>query len=145
MTPAESEQDAREAETRGFYHRFAWAYELIIERPGGPAVEAAAKAFNDFGVRRGSFLIDAGCGMGGYTNGLAARGFTVTGVDRSAELVALAERRHRQGGGGATYVCADFTQGWKPTHLSDGVLCRGVLNDLLGADERQRAFTAFAS
>jgi SAM-dependent methyltransferase len=145
MPAARSEHDAHEAGKRGFYHRFAWAYDLIVEEPGGPAVEAVAGAFDDNGVGRGSFLVDAGCGTGTYTSGLAGRGFTVVGVDRSAELVGLAKRRPGQSRSATVYVCADFARGWRPTHPADGVLCRGVLNDLLGDDERQQAFAAFAS
>src|SRR3954452_9238899 len=110
MPAAQAEQDASQPQKRGFYHRFGWAYDLIIERPGGPMVEAVAKAFNDHGVGRGSFLVDAGCGTGAYASGLSRCGFAVTGVDRSAELVALANRRHGQGMSSTGYVCADFTQ-----------------------------------
>jgi SAM-dependent methyltransferase len=69
----------------------------------------------------------------------------VTGVDKSAELVALAARRAQQSGAGIAFACADFTRGWRPPRRADGVLCRGVLNDLLRDDDRLRAFESFAA
>lgn len=143
--PAHRQSDASQEKKRAFYHRFAWAYDLIIERPGGPGLDAVAEIFSECGIRQGSFLVDAGCGTGAYSNGLAARGFGVIGVDRSAELVAVAEQRARQRCCDVEFACADFTRGWRPHRIADGALCRGVLNDILGEDARQRAFLAFAS
>jgi SAM-dependent methyltransferase len=138
-----SEQQRNEG--RAFYHRFAWAYDLIVERPGGPEVDAVAAVFARHGVGRGASVVDAGCGTGAYATELALRGFTVTGVDRSRDLVVQAEERARRQGADVESYCADFTLGWRPTRPADGVLCRGVLNDLIDDDDRQRAFASFAS
>jgi protein-L-isoaspartate O-methyltransferase len=130
---------------RALYHRFAWAYDLIIECPGGPQVETVADIFARLGLTRDSTLVDAGCGIGAYATGLASRGFAVTAVDRSSELVAQAEKRARWSGAEVEFACADLTRGWKPPRRVDGVLCRGVLNDLITDADRERAFVSFAS
>jgi SAM-dependent methyltransferase len=143
--PAEERKRDAYGRERAFYHRFAWAYDLILERPGGPQVEAVAQLFVKHGLAQGSHLIDAGCGSGAYATGLASRGFAVTAVDRSPELLAQAQERARASGAQIKGECGDFTRGWRPPHRVDGVLCRGVLNDLLEDDERELAFTSFCS
>src|SRR6185437_11410371 len=130
---------------RAFYHRFAWAYDLIVDRPGGPDVAAVVDVFTQAGLERGAVLVDAGCGTGAYACGLADSGFEVIAVDKSTELVAESRARAQRDGLEVEFVCVDFTAGWAPTRRVDVVLCRGVLNDLLGDDERTRAFEGFGS
>jgi SAM-dependent methyltransferase len=130
---------------RPFYHRFAWAYDLIMDHPAGPPVEAVAQVFAGYGVSLGSSIVDAGCGTGAYAMGLAERGFAVAVVDRSPELLALAADRAARHGAVLDVACADFTRGWAPPGQVDGVLCRGVLNDVVEDGDRAAAFAAFAS
>lgn len=130
---------------RAFYHRFAWAYDLLIERAGGPQTESVATVFREYGVAQRSHLVDAGCGTGAYAVALASLGFVVTAVELSPELLATAKSRALASGVAVTSSQADMTGGWKPTHRADGVLCRGVLNDLTTDDARERAFAAFAN
>ena len=44
----------------------------------------------------GSRVIDLGCGNGALTEQLAARGYDVTGVDASAEMLELAREGHQE-------------------------------------------------
>jgi ubiquinone/menaquinone biosynthesis C-methylase UbiE len=129
---------------RSFYHRFAWAYDLLIERPGGPQLVQVPSVLREHGVDSGSHVIDAGCGTGSYAVALAESDFIVTAVERSPELLAEAEHRAVAAGASISFVHADITQSWAPDVLADGVLCRGVLNDLRSDDARRRAFHAFA-
>jgi predicted RNA methylase len=50
--------------TRPLYDRFAWAYDLVVDRPAGPTAEQVAALLTAQGVRAGSLVIDAGCGTG---------------------------------------------------------------------------------
>ncbi|MGW0373613.1 class I SAM-dependent methyltransferase [Streptomyces coeruleorubidus] len=61
--------------------------------------------------------LDAGCGDGLLTRKLAARAASVTGVDRSPEMIKLA-REHARVPGNVTYLEADF--------LADGSLPEGA-------------------
>ena len=71
-------------------------------------------------------MLDAGCGSGRYAAELAAAGFRVTGVDRSTQLIAVAEAR----GARARFEVADLRE-WQPAEPFDAAVCRGVLNDLI--------------
>jgi SAM-dependent methyltransferase len=55
-------------------------------------------------------VIDAGCGAGPLTAALLAAGFDVTGIDRSAELLALAEAAAP----GAQFLCASIYEAMLP-------------------------------
>ena len=124
---------------RPLYHELAWAYDLLVE-PSGPTAEFAAGAFERGGVRPGDTLVDAGCGTGRMARELAARGFRVVGLDRSPELIAEADWL----GGEVEYVVGELGT-WRPAEPAAGVLCRGVLNDLLTDAERSAALRSLAA
>src|SRR2546426_12266402 len=77
---------------RPFYAEYAWAYDLLIDRPVRKECHAIAGWFVERGVLPGAIVLDAGCGTGRYAIELGRRGYTVDGVDRSPELIAQAGR-----------------------------------------------------
>lgn len=120
--------------TRLLYDRFAWAYDLVVDRPAGPSAAQVAKLVD------GRTIVDAGCGTGHHAAALAARGYDVVGVDGSEGLVEQARGRKTT----ARFEHADLLA-WQPDAPVDAVLCRGVLNDLVDDDERAAAIDALAS
>src|SRR5439155_1701429 len=70
-----------------------------------------------------------------YARSLARHGYRVVGVDRSAPLLAAARARHAPATAGPTFRRADLTT-YRPTAPFAAVLCRGVLNDVVGGRER---------
>lgn len=128
---------------RPFYHAFAWAYDLIIEGPIESRCDFWQKAAVRRGVEPGSHILDAGCGTGRYAVELARRGYVVTGLDASAELISIAQERAAGTALPVTYQIGDLLElPAEPQY--DGILCRGVLNDLITDSRRQAALLALA-
>lgn len=128
---------------RPFYHEFAWAYDLLVARPVADECEGMAAWLARRGVRPPAAVLDAGCGTGRYAVELARHGFAVTGVDRSPELLAEAAARVRDAGLPITLLEGDLLA-LPAGHLYDAIVCRGVLNDVVGADARAAVLEGFA-
>lgn len=77
---------------RPFYGEYAWAFDLLIDRPVRKECAAIVSWFIERGVRPGTTVLDAGCGTGRYAAELARRGDVVVAVDASQELVDQAMR-----------------------------------------------------
>jgi len=128
---------------RPYYHRFAWVYDLLNAEPITARIDFIVAALQRRGVRPPDRLLDAGCGTGRYAIQLAAHGFTVTGVDRSSELVKIAGQKPDARAADVRFSVADLLE-FDPTDRFRAVLCRGVLNDLTCDIDRERIFGRFA-
>jgi SAM-dependent methyltransferase len=133
--------DMKKAQKRPFYAEYAWAFDLLIDRPVRKECAVIASWLVERGVVPGATLLDAGCGTGRYAAELARRGYVVDGVDLSPELVAVATTRAGERGM-LSFAVGDILR--LPAARYDAILCRGVLNDFLDDDERAGAFAAFA-
>jgi SAM-dependent methyltransferase len=126
---------------RPFYGRFAWAYDLLSNRPIVEECAHIASIIADRGLPGDARVLDAGCGTGRYAVELARRGFRVTGLDAADDLLAVA--RCRAGAADVTFLLADLMSP-PPVPPHDAVVCRGVLNDVLDDGLRRDAFLGFA-
>jgi SAM-dependent methyltransferase len=131
-----------EHSSRPFYGEYAWAFDLLIDRPVGKDCAAITVWLIERGVLPGATLLDAGCGTGRYAGELARRGYTVEGVDRSFELIETARQSFRGHGNSVSFRVGDLLA--LPVARYDGILCRGVLNDFVDKDARPSVFAAFA-
>src|SRR4051812_23733581 len=113
---------------RPLYTSFAWAYDAVVPSAAALQPEEAARLLA--GRRT---IVDAGCGTGRHAALLAERRFDVTGIDASAEMIEVARARSEV----ATFEVGDLFV-WRPPSPVDGVLCRGVLNDMTEDENRQR-------
>ena len=127
---------------RPFYAEYAWAFNLLIDRPVRKECAAMAAWLIERGVLPGAELLDAGCGTGRHAAELARRGYVVRGIDLSPELIDVA--RQAIGGGpiSASFAIGDIRR--LPAHQFDAILCRGVLNDVVEDQDRKEVFVAFA-
>jgi len=75
---------------------------------------------------------------------LAEQGFQVTGIDASCALIGEARRKQKTSKTDVDFIVADICQPL-PNTIVDGILCRGVLNDLTDDTSRQMVFPSFAS
>jgi SAM-dependent methyltransferase len=126
---------------RPFYGSFAWAYDYLIERPVADECAGMSAMLAARGIGPGSSLLDAGCGTGRYTVELARRGFVVTGIDRSSALLAEARRRPVPSPARVRFEAGDVLAVPAGSRY-DGIVCRGVLNDLVEPAERGAVFGA---
>jgi len=128
---------------RPFYHRFAWAYDLLVNEPIDARVSAIVSILNAQGISRGEQILDAGCGTGRYASQLASRGFDVLGVDSSAQMVEVARKQPVAAGAALQFSVAELSS-LKLSKRFGAILCRGVLNDLLIDDDRAKVACLFA-
>jgi len=127
--------------SRPFYAEYAWAFDLLIDRPVQQECRAIAAWLVERGVVLGATLLDAGCGTGRYAMELSRHGYVVHGIDRSPELVAQALRSADSAASSASFTVGDLLEG--PLSRYDAILCRGVLNDFLGESARASVFETF--
>lgn len=127
---------------RPFYTEFAWAADLLIDRPVRKECAVIAAWLIDRGVTPGAEILDAGCGTGRYAIELARRGYVVHGLDLSPELIDVATRAAAAAKSPVTFSVGDIAR--LPTSRYAAILCRGVLNDIIGDADRDAVFTAFA-
>jgi SAM-dependent methyltransferase len=131
-------------EGRPFYEKYAWAYDLIISRNQKQECAFIEKVLADFSIGRGAAILDAGCGTGSYSVELMQRGFRVTGVDRSSQLLMLARKKAAAAGLEIPFDDGDILT-LNVDRQYDAVLCRGVLNDLVEEHDRIQVFRSFAA
>ncbi|MFX1486422.1 MAG: class I SAM-dependent methyltransferase [Promethearchaeota archaeon] len=129
---------------RPLYKEFAWAYDLIVSDLALVRCNFLERMFSQRGVQPGSKILDAGCGTGNYSIELARRGYDVTGIDISSELIFLAEKKKK-----LSSLSLAFREGnileLPSFSRFDGILCRGVLNDVIDDTSRREVFLSFAS
>lgn len=83
-----------------FGQAYAEAYDLVYrEKDYEEECRLLVRLFQEYGGN-GSIhrILDLGCGTGNHAVRLAARGFEVVGVDRSAEMLRIAEDKIRESG-----------------------------------------------
>ena len=131
-----------EVPRRPFYTEYAWAFDLLIDRPVRKECAVIAAWLVDRGILPGSEILDAGCGTGRYAIELARRGYVVHGIDLSPDLIEVAMSANGEVHRGVSFAVGNIA------HLSPSryaaILCRGVLNDIVDDAERDAIFGAFA-
>ena len=131
-----------EAPCRPFYSEYAWAFDLLIDRPVEKECGVIAAWLVGREILPGDGILDAGCGTGRYSRELARRGYVVHGVDLSPELIKVAEETVGDRTGAVSFAVADILV--PPTARYAAILCRGILDDIIDDGRRDAAFAAFA-
>jgi ubiquinone/menaquinone biosynthesis C-methylase UbiE len=135
--------DSEKREGRPFYEKYAWAYDLIISHNQKLECAFIEKMLADSGIGRGAAILDAGCGTGNYSVELMQRGYRVTGVDRSSQLLMIAQKKAAAAGLEIRFDDGDILT-LSSDRQYDAILCRGVLNDLVEENDRIQVFRSFA-
>jgi SAM-dependent methyltransferase len=131
-----------EVQRRPFYAEYAWAFDLLIDRPVRKECAVIAAWLIERGILPGAEILDAGCGTGRYAIELARRGYVVHGVDLSPDLIDIATRAIGDSIRRVSFGVGNIAH--LPTARYDAILCRGVLNDIIDDAGRDAVFAAFA-
>jgi ubiquinone/menaquinone biosynthesis C-methylase UbiE len=105
--------EARTPSSQATWDAFFSDFYLRVHAGTEPRDEARTQALAAAalsGCPEGGELLDVACGFGRHAVPLAAAGFRVTGVDRSASLLAEARRRAGDGADGPRLVQADYRE-----------------------------------
>jgi len=127
---------------RPFYAEYAWAFDLLIDRPVRKECAVIVAWLIDRDVLPGAEVLDAGCGTGRYALELARRGYAVRGVDLSPELIELATHAMGDSTAQVSFAVGDIVR--LPASQYAAILCRGVLNDIVDDAGRDTVFRAFS-
>jgi len=113
----------------GMYHALWFDWYL-------PAAMPALETLVFSRVPRGSALLDVCCGSGHVTKELVQRGYRVTGVDNSADLIALARQQLPE----AEFVVQDVCALTLPDRYDAALSTFDSLNHILTLENLARAF-----
>ena len=93
----------------GMYQGFAGIYDALMKNVDyAKWADQIEALFRKYG-KRPKTVVDLACGTGGITNILASRGYAVTGVDRSWDMLRIAKEKAGKNGLRIPYVCQDMT------------------------------------
>jgi SAM-dependent methyltransferase len=131
--------------THDFYDQLAPYYHLLYpnwEASSARQSRGLAHVLAEFGVAPGSAVLDAACGIGTQSLGLAQLGYTVTASDLSSAAVARARDEARTRGLTITFAVADLR---RLSQIIDGpfaavLACDNAIPHLLSDDEIIAAF-----
>lgn len=91
------------------YGRFAAVYDSLMRSVNYDAwAEYIVSLLAEKNVRPGDSILDCACGTGELSVRLSKRGFLVTGIDRSEEMLEIAQKKARLAGQKIPFVCQDM-------------------------------------
>jgi SAM-dependent methyltransferase len=117
------------------YDRFAWFYDRYWGEHSLAFLPALGELILD-GLEQGSSVLDVACGTGRLAREMHERGFQVTGVDASGEMLALA----RGNAPGCRFLQADVRSLGLAAAFRAAVCVYDSLNHLGSLEELGRAF-----
>jgi len=85
-------------------------------------------------------VLDLACGTGSLSLELSRRGYRLTGVDRSGDMLALAEEKCRRAGFAVPFFCEDMARLRLPERVDACVCCLDSVNYVVQPDKLRRAF-----
>jgi glycine/sarcosine N-methyltransferase len=131
--------------TQAFYDRLAPFYHLLYpdwEASGARQSQGIVTVLEEFGISRGARILDAACGIGTQTLGLARLGYTVTASDLAPDAVARARVEAKRRGLQVTFAVADLRQLSTvfATQFAAVIACDNAVPHLLSDAEIRTAF-----
>lgn len=126
------------------YANFAAVYDRLMQDvPYDRWVENLEELFRRFGIA-GKRVLDLGCGTGNVAIPLAKKGYQVTALDLSPEMLDLAEHKAREAGVKITFTCQDMRELDIPGEIDLVISMCDSMNYLLTAGELQQVLAKAA-
>ena len=95
-----------------FGREYAELYDLLYrDKDYESECDLLEEVFQHYGSGPVQTILDLGCGTGGHVLPLARRGYQVTGVDRSLEMLSRARQKAASDASGVGYTLPTFHQG----------------------------------
>ncbi len=102
------------------YNYFAEIYDDLTENVDYKVrSEYISGFFNSYGLKAGSKILDLACGTGSFALELINKGYSVTGIDKSSEMLTIADNKLK---GKVSLVNAEM-QNFVLTESVDAVIC----------------------
>lgn len=122
------------------YKDFAYIYDALMKDVDYEKWTSYIEAiFQSHGLKPES-IVDLACGTGGVTNILAKRGYQVTGVDISEDMLASAREKARKSGLRVPYICQNIIN-LELHHPVDAITCMcDGFNYILDKQDMKSAF-----
>jgi SAM-dependent methyltransferase len=122
---------------------YAGYYDLVYgAKPYESECDYLEDVFGRFAPARPGTLLDIGCGTGGHALRLAARGFQVTGVDRSEEMIRAAEAKAEAASPRPRFVVSDVRALDLGARFDAAIAMFAVVSYLVEDADLQAAFGA---
>ena len=123
------------------YDAFASAYDALNSDADYTAMaDHIDKVFARSNIPRSSLVLDLGCGTGMLTRELDARGYDMTGVDSSEEMLGKAYENSAQSGK-ILYLCQDITEFELYGTVAAAVCTTDTLNHLTDDESVAKVFS----
>ena len=107
--------------------------------------DAVCALFGKFSKKKIKTVLDLGCGTGPLTEQLVRRGYAVTGLDISEDMLALASARRGCGGGKkATFVRGDMRKFSLPEPVGAAVSTQDAVSHMLTPQSLRKCFSCVA-
>ena len=92
------------------YSGFAEVYDRFMDNiPYGDWCEYISGLLREYGIEEG-LVLDLACGTGSLTELLAEKGYDMTGVDRSPDMLQIALEKRDRSGQDILYLCQDMRE-----------------------------------
>jgi SAM-dependent methyltransferase len=91
------------------FEQYAHSYDALYQDKDYEAeCDFLEKVFQAYAHSTVGLILDLGCGTGGHAIPLARRGYTVTGLDSSAQMLSVARAKSAQAGAPIEFVAGDI-------------------------------------
>ncbi len=104
------------------FEAYAAYYDVFYREKNYPEeCDVLERIFDQFAVSPVKQILDVGCGTGGHATVLASRGYVVTGVDRSSQMLRVARDKSRRLGVNVEFERGDI-RSWRGAGTWDAAI-----------------------